>query len=132
MLRSKPAMNFRLIACLLVTAAACCCLLLGLRLTHRPTCEILAAEPGARPQRGAKTVSDKSPKTVLVIHGGAGVLSLAEMADEHVSRGDYEKALVQALAAGYAALQHEKKTSVDAVEAAIRVLEDCELFNAGR
>jgi beta-aspartyl-peptidase (threonine type) len=66
------------------------------------------------------------------MHGGAGVLSPAEMAEEKLTRADYEKALVQALAAGYAALHQEGKTSVDGVEAAVRVLEDCELFNAGR
>ncbi len=71
-------------------------------------------------------------KTVLVLHGGAGVLSPAEMAAEKMTRADYEKALAQALAAGYSALQGDDKTSVDAVEAAIRVMEDCELFNAGR
>ncbi len=77
-------------------------------------------------------MADQLTRTVLVLHGGAGVLSPAEMAAEKVTRADYEKALGQALTAGYAALEQEGKTSVDAVEAAIRVLEDCELFNAGR
>src|SRR5205814_961363 len=71
-------------------------------------------------------------KAVLIIHGGAGVLTPEEMTEERLTRADYEKVLVQALAAGYAALQHERKANVDAVEAAIRVMEDSELFNAGR
>src|SRR5207249_862239 len=45
-------------------------------------------------------------------------------------RKDYEDTLAQALEAGYQALHG--KTSIDAVEAAIRVLEDSELFNAGK
>jgi beta-aspartyl-peptidase (threonine type) len=46
-------------------------------------------------------------------------------------RTRYEAALTAALKAGHAALQKEQGTSVDAVEAAIRVLEDSPLFNAG-
>jgi beta-aspartyl-peptidase (threonine type) len=73
---------------------------------------------------------------VLVIHGGAGVLEEKEL-EEKVNgkslRAHYEEALFEALAAGYKVLKRkEKNTSVDAVEAAIRVMEDCELFNAGR
>src|SRR5262245_49027481 len=79
------------------------------------------AEPANRPRTGAKRMADKPLSTVLVSHGGAGVLSPAEMAEERLTRADYEKALAQALAAGYGALQPEGKTSVDAVEAAIRV-----------
>jgi beta-aspartyl-peptidase (threonine type) len=53
------------------------------------------------------------------------------MKKEGLGREDYEKALAQALKAGYQALK-EAKTSADAVEAAIRVMEDSGLFNAGR
>jgi L-asparaginase / beta-aspartyl-peptidase len=77
-----------------------------------------------------------APKVVLVIHGGAGVLDEKEMAEKvngKPLRAHYEEALFEALAAGYKVLKRKKKnTSVDAVEAAIRVMEDCELFNAGR
>lgn len=79
---------------------------------------------------------DPAAKVVLIIHGGAGVNSPEEMAREKrddgqpVTRRDYEETLARALEAGYRALHG--KTSVDAVEAAIRVLEDSELFNAGR
>jgi beta-aspartyl-peptidase (threonine type) len=74
----------------------------------------------------------KPARTVLVLHGGVGVLTEAEMAAEGLTREDFEKALTRALLAGYQTLERKGKTSVDAVEAAVRVLEDCELFNAGR
>jgi beta-aspartyl-peptidase (threonine type) len=76
------------------------------------------------------------PKVVLVIHGGAGVLSPAEMAKAPMENGqpvtakEFEDGLAASLEAGYRALQGQ--TSVDGVEAAIRSMEDCELFNAGR
>lgn len=76
------------------------------------------------------------PKVVLVVHGGAGVITPEQMAKAILDIGrpatakDYEDTLADALEAGYRALPG--KTSVDAVEAAIRVLEDSELFNAGR
>jgi len=65
---------------------------------------------------------------LLVIHGGAGV-ERAEMtpADEDAAR----KALEDALRAGHAQLQ-AGKPAVDAVTAAIAVLEDAPQFNAGR
>ncbi|MBS0194180.1 MAG: isoaspartyl peptidase/L-asparaginase [Proteobacteria bacterium] len=65
---------------------------------------------------------------LLMIHGGAGVepgeLSAAEEADAR-------KALETALRAGYAKLQ-AGGSSVDAVSAAIVVMEDAPQFNAGR
>ncbi|HZU35978.1 MAG TPA: isoaspartyl peptidase/L-asparaginase [Gemmataceae bacterium] len=67
-------------------------------------------------------------KVVLVMHGGAGVP--AKMSPALVKK--HEAVLAQALRTGYAALQKPGGTSVDAVEAAIRVLEDSPLFNAGK
>lgn len=72
----------------------------------------------------------EGPKVVLVIHGGAGVLDEAEMRDAGTTTADYEGALAAALRAGWLALR--EGTSVDAVEQAIRVLEDSPLFNAGK
>lgn len=82
----------------------------------------------ARPNGGAEAPR----KVVLVVHGGAGVLSDREMADEGLKREAFEQGLASALAAGHAALGKQGGTPLDGVEAAIRVLEDCELFNAGR
>jgi beta-aspartyl-peptidase (threonine type) len=77
-------------------------------------------------------------KVVLVIHGGAGVLTPKEMKGltledgQPLTRDHYEAALAEALEAGYKALQKGQAAAhVDAVEAAIRVMEDSELFNAG-
>src|SRR3954470_4511175 len=69
-------------------------------------------------------------KVVLVIHGGAGVRPRAKMTPE--LQGQYEAALKTALRAGYDALRRDDGTSLDAVEAAIKVLEDSPLFNAGK
>jgi beta-aspartyl-peptidase (threonine type) len=64
----------------------------------------------------------------MEIHGGAGVIERSQLGPE----GDaaYRASLKQALAAGTAILD-KGGTSLDAVEAAIRVLEDDPLFNAG-
>jgi beta-aspartyl-peptidase (threonine type) len=66
------------------------------------------------------------------------VLKKEEMKGEKLENGqpltskDYEQALAEALQAGYEAWGQKKETAhVDAVEAAIRVMEDSELFNAG-
>jgi len=65
----------------------------------------------------------------LVIHGGAGTILKADMTP------DLEKAYIaglnQALQAGFAVLE-EGGTAVNAVKAALVVLEDHVLFNAGR
>jgi L-asparaginase / beta-aspartyl-peptidase len=68
---------------------------------------------------------------VLVIHGGVGVLSIDEMKAEGLSRADFETAMADALRQGHAAWK-AKANGVDAVEAAIRVMEDSPLFNAGK
>lgn len=66
---------------------------------------------------------------VLAIHGGAGVIDRARMtADEEAA---YRAGLDTALAAGGAILA-AGGTSLDAVVAAVAVLEDDVLFNAGR
>lgn len=70
-------------------------------------------------------------QTVLVIHGGAGVLTPAEMNAEGLDRGQYEQALAEALSVGYSIRNRAGKSSVDVIEAAIRVMEDSPLFNAG-
>ena len=81
-------------------------------------------EPPRRQEGG------EGPKVVLVVHGGAGVLDAAEMKDAGTTAAEYEEALAAALRAGYAAMR--EGTSVDAVEQAVRSLEDSPLFNAGR
>lgn len=66
---------------------------------------------------------------VLAIHGGAGGLRREETSSEEEAA--YAEALSAALDAGYAVLSDGGR-SLDAIEAAVRVLEDSALFNAGR
>jgi L-asparaginase / beta-aspartyl-peptidase len=79
------------------------------------------------------TSSGKEPaaknKITLVIHGGAGTITRQNMTPEKEKA--YNEALNQALQAGYAILK-KGGTSLDAVEATIRVMEDSPLFNAGK
>lgn len=66
---------------------------------------------------------------MLAIHGGAGTIGRARMTERR--ERDYRDALTAALRAGYAVLDGGGK-SLDAVIAAVVVLEDDPLFNAGR
>lgn len=75
------------------------------------------------------SVSAQTKKYVMVIHGGAGTILKSKMTPE--KEAAYKKALTEALKAGYAVIQ-SGKTSLDAVEATIHVLEDSPLFNAGK
>ena len=65
----------------------------------------------------------------IAIHGGAGTLLKGQMTAE--KEAAYKSALQDALDAGYAVLA-EKGSSIDAVETAVKVLEDSPLFNAGK
>jgi L-asparaginase / beta-aspartyl-peptidase len=65
----------------------------------------------------------------MVIHGGAGTITRESMTPE--LEAQYRGALERALQAGHRILAGGG-TSLDAVEAAVRILEDEPLFNAGR
>jgi beta-aspartyl-peptidase (threonine type) len=65
----------------------------------------------------------------LIIHGGAGTIEQSKLTAE--CEGAYRAALQQSLKAGFEILNHGG-ASVDAVEAAVRVLEDDAHFNAGK
>jgi beta-aspartyl-peptidase (threonine type) len=82
---------------------------------------LVAAVVPSEPARSAA-------KAVLVIHGGAGIAKDFPPELEKQYRDDLE----QALRAGYAAMHKDGGTSLDAVEAAIHVLEDSPRFNAGK
>src|SRR3982750_761531 len=69
-------------------------------------------------------------RVVLIVHGGADPLPREEMTPERQEQ--YRGTLEQALRAGYDPLRSDAGTSLDAVAAAITVLEDSPLFNAGR
>lgn len=68
-------------------------------------------------------------KVTLVIHGGAGNFSPDDISEEE--QKEYKNKLEEALKAGYAILE-TGGSSLDAVEAAVRLLEDSPLFNAGK
>ena len=65
---------------------------------------------------------------VIAIHGGAGTLSRAHISVEQERA--YHAALQQVLLAGQAVLA-QGGTAMEAVCEAVRLLEDCPLFNAG-
>jgi len=65
----------------------------------------------------------------LAIHGGAGAMPRHLLSKEREEQ--YRASLESALSAGHTILQ-QGGTSLDAVTAAVRVLEDDPLFNAGR
>lgn len=68
-------------------------------------------------------------KFSIAIHGGAGTLVKGMMTTEKESQ--YKAALENALDAGYDALA-DGKNAVEAVEIAVKLLEDSPLFNAGK
>ncbi len=72
---------------------------------------------------------DQPMKYGMVIHGGAGTIERSTMTPEKEKA--YRAGLEQSLEAGYAVLERGG-TSLDAVEAAIHVLEDNPMFNAGK
>lgn len=74
-------------------------------------------------------LAEEAPKWSLAIHGGAGTLDPAQMTPER--RAAYEAALQQALDAGAKVLA-EGGAAMDAIKAAILIMEDSPLFNAGK
>ncbi len=73
--------------------------------------------------------SQSGEKIVLAIHGGAGTILKKNMTSEKEKA--YRDKLTEALQAGYKILQNGGG-SLDAVEAAIVIMEDSPLFNAGK
>ncbi len=71
----------------------------------------------------------KTPNYVLVVHGGVGTITRESMTPQ--KEAAYRDGLTTALDAGEAILK-EGGTALDAVEAAVRALENDSLFNAGK
>lgn len=69
------------------------------------------------------------PRWSIVVHGGAGVIERADLSPE--VEAQYRAAMQRALATGGGVLERGG-SSLDAVEAVIREMEDDPLFNAGR
>jgi beta-aspartyl-peptidase (threonine type) len=92
----------------------------------------------AEAERSVTPAAEKRPennpnmetkKIKLAIHGGAGTIDRANMTPE--KEREYRAGLERALAAGYDILKRGG-SSLDATEAAVRVLEDDPHFNAGK
>src|SRR5262245_52374061 len=92
-------------------------------------CGLIALAALAGAQQFGKMSSVKENKIGLVVHGGAGTMERGKLTPERdrESRAGMEKAL----RAGWEILQHGG-SSLDATEAAVRVLEDDPNFNAGK
>ena len=71
----------------------------------------------------------RNEKFGFAIHGGAGTIVRSGMTPE--MENEYRAKLNEALFAGFEILNHGGP-SLDAVEAAIRIMEDSPLFNAGK
>ena len=87
------------------------------------------AAPATGAQQAPKSPGPATPRTALVIHGGAGYVARDALSaeDEKAARADLDAALDAGnavLASGGAAL--------DAVQAAVHVLEESPRFNAGK
>jgi beta-aspartyl-peptidase (threonine type) len=92
---------------------------------------LLAGLLGQLAPAAAQTSAKASPSGpfTLVIHGGAGTITKANMTAEQEKA--YQDGLNKALQVGYSILK-DGGTALDAVEATIRVMEDNPLFNAGK
>jgi len=75
------------------------------------------------------TAPEPAPRWSIVVHGGAGVIERANLTPE--LEAQYRAAMQRALTTGGAILERGG-SSLDAVEAVIREMEDDPLFNAGR
>jgi L-asparaginase / beta-aspartyl-peptidase len=97
-----------------------------------------ALAPAQKPAPSLEASGEKTPqdqlnmqtrKIELVIHGGAGTIERSKMTPER--EREYRTGLERALTAGYEILK-KGGSSLDATEAAVRVLEDDPHFNAGK
>jgi beta-aspartyl-peptidase (threonine type) len=104
-----------------ITTLLLACVLLILPLS-------VSAQKGAYPEI-KQLQSPQNPRLGFVIHGGAGVIRRGDLSPEKEKA--YRAKLEEAVLAGYKTLQ-SGKPGLDAVETAIKILEDSPLFNAGK
>ncbi|WAC59543.1 isoaspartyl peptidase/L-asparaginase family protein [Brevundimonas sp. SL130] len=100
----------------------------SIRLFTPPRAVLAALAALAAAPATAQTPTD-APRWSLAIHGGAGVIERASLTPEQDAA--YRAALQRALDAGSAVLARDG-SALDAVQAAVQVMEDDPLFNAGR
>jgi Asparaginase len=87
---------------------------------------------GTRPvmaAEGSQTVATSGHKWAVVLHGGAGVIDRKSMSAE--TDAAYRAALKRSIKAAADVLE-KGGSSMDAVEAAIKLMEDDPLFNSGK
>ena len=89
----------------------------------------IAATALAMALTATSAAAQETPRWSFAIHGGAGVIERAGLTTEQDAA--YRAALHRALEAGSAVLA-DGGTALDAVQAAIELMEDDPLFNAGR
>jgi len=77
----------------------------------------------------AVSPSANKPEWAIVVHGGAGFIKTDDFTNE--KEAEYHQKLGEALLAGGRILE-SGGTALEAIEAAIIILEDCPLFNAGK
>ncbi len=106
-------------------------LLLTLSLALVSSFFIMNTRNGAADSRrnGEPEGLSRKPKISFAIHGGAGVITRTTLTPER--EREYREKLEEALMAGYRVLE-QGGASLDAVEAAIKIMEDSPLFNAGK
>ena len=90
---------------------------------------IFAVGCGQATDKNLKSKDHERPQWAIVVHGGAGMMQPEAFPTE--VRRAYAEKLSEALNAGGSILE-QGGASLDAVEAAVRVLEDSPLFNAGK
>ena len=90
---------------------------------------LLATAQKSKRKSTLKLQSPQNAKIGFVIHGGAGVIRRGSLTPEREKA--YREKLEEAVLAGYNALK-AGKTSLDAIEAAINIMEDSPMFNAGK
>lgn len=78
---------------------------------------------------GPVAAQDAPPRWSIAIHGGAGVIERGQLTPERDAQ--YRAALTAAVEAGSEVLRNGG-SSLDAIQAAIELMEDDPLFNAGR
>lgn len=100
-----------------IAVALCCALAAG-----------CAGSAGAAEEDG-QSMEATGQRFGMVIHGGAGTILRSEMTDEQDAA--YRAELNEALDAGYRVLA-DGGAALDAVQAAVNIMEDSPLFNAGK
>ncbi|MBW8051454.1 MAG: isoaspartyl peptidase/L-asparaginase [Cytophagales bacterium] len=122
----KIILNNNLLGCLFLTCPPCSSPYVGRRVRFFVAVIVLISTiSSAISQNEKKNIN----KITIVIHAGAGTILKGNMTPE--KEDAYKTKLKEALQVGYEILKVEG-SSLDAVEAAINVLEDSPLFNAGK